>query len=162
MNTSIQKRMASRILGIGVSRIRVSADKEVGEALTREDVRQLIEKGLIVAIPPKGNSGGRRHHLLKQKGKRRRNKHGSRKGTQGARTPSKRKWMTQVRAQRSYLSSVRPRLDPDDYNATYRRIKGGMFRSRAHVRFYLTERELLKGAGKHPKKQAGQKAGAKD
>ena len=160
MDTHSQKRMAARILGIGVSRVRVSADKEVGEALTRDDVRQLIQKNLITILPAQGNPGGHRRHLLKQKEKGRRNKQGSRRGTASARTPTKQAWMKRIRAQRRALAAVRSRMEPADYVTTYRRIKGGMFRSVSHVRFYLRERELLKGsakarpAEKQPAKQA--------
>ncbi len=144
MDTHSQKRMAARLLGIGVSRIRVSQDKEVAEALTRDDVRELIKKGAITALPAQGNPGGHRRHLLKQKGKGRRNKHGSRRGTAGARTPAKQAWMKRIRAQRRFLADVRSQMEPADYVNTYRRTKGGMFRNVSHVRFYLRERELLK------------------
>lgn len=144
MYLSTQKRMAAKLLRVGLSRVRVQPSKEVGEALTREDVRQLIEKGLISAVPARGNPGSHRRHILKQKAKGRRSKHGSRKGTAGTRTPPKARWMKAIRAQRALLHELKPQMEQRDYVETYRKIKGGMFRSTAHVRFYLHERELLK------------------
>jgi len=54
MDLSSQKRIAADVLKCGITRVRITADgeamKEVEEALTREDIRALVRKGLIKKI----------------------------------------------------------------------------------------------------------------
>ena len=67
MNLSTQKRIAAEIMKCGVSRIRIKEDKDVEEALTREDIRNLIKKGLIKRIQKKGTSRVHARAILRQK-----------------------------------------------------------------------------------------------
>jgi large subunit ribosomal protein L19e len=168
-NIASQKRMASEILKCGRSRIKVTPGKDVDEALTREDVRNLIRKGSIRKIQKKGSSRAAARKILAQKKKGRRKGMGSRKGKMGARMPRKKRWMLTVKTLRIVIKDLRDsgRIERKDYRILYRRVKGGMFRNRKHIMLYIKEHELLKTAkpAKKPaaptKKPAAKKPAAK-
>ena len=143
MNLSTQKRLAASILKCGVSRVRIKQDKAVEEALTREDIRGLIERDLIWKIQKKGTARGKARKILSQKRKGRKRGPGSKKGIQVDR---KREWMSHIRAQRRILKSLRDsgNISKKDYRTVYLRAKGGMFRSKKHMLSYLKERDILK------------------
>ena len=90
-----QRRMAAAILSqkegrtVGVHRIWIDPDylEEVISAVQKDDVRRLIEDGVIKARPIKGTSRTRARKAAAQKAKGRRKGHGSRKGTSNARAP---------------------------------------------------------------------------
>jgi len=63
--------LAADILGVGVSRVKISPEAvdRLDEVVTKDDVRALINEGLIWAEPEKGVSRGRwrvRHMKKKQ------------------------------------------------------------------------------------------------
>lgn len=155
-NIASQKRMAADLLKCGTSRIRVTAGKEVEEALTRDDVRNMIRKGIIRKIQKKGNSRAAARKILAQKKKGRRKGMGSRKGSMGARMPRKKKWMMTVKTLRSVIKELRDsgRIERKDYRILYRRVKGGMFRNKKHIMLYIKEHELLKVPTKPAVKKA--------
>jgi len=145
MNLSTQKRIASEILKCGITRVRVKEDKDVGEALTREDIRVLIKKGLIWKIQKKGTSRAHARVRLKQKARGRRRGPGSKKGRI---VKKKENWMSIIRAQRKLLAELRDsdKLKKRDYGVLYLRAKGGMFRNKKHMLSYLKEHDYLKKA----------------
>ena len=154
MNLSYQKRVASGILKCGVHRVwvddRPEVQERISEAVTREDVRLLVVQRFIRKHQKKGISRGRAKAMANQRSKGRRRGHGSRKGHGGARTPKKGAWMTRVRALRKELSSLRAggEIDAAQYRRYYRRVKGGVYNSRNHLR-YNTEIDGVKlGGGK--------------
>jgi large subunit ribosomal protein L19e len=158
MDLRSQKSMAAKILKCGASRIRIDAGtedarKEIGEALTREDIRILIRKGLIRKVQKKGSSRAKTRKILIQKRKGRRKGTGSRKG--GRKTRKKAAWIRTARPLRRFLRKLRDsgQIDKKDYRKLYMRIKGGMFRNKKHLMFYLKEHELLKPIAKRPRKK---------
>ena len=132
-----QKRLASEITGAGKSRIRIDADRqeEVAGAVTRADVRKLIDGKVIRVVQKQGVSRGRGRKLDAQKAKGRRVGPGSRKGAKFARLPRKQRWIALIRALRGELFDLRDSgaIDRSVYREYYRRAKGGQFRSRAHM-----------------------------
>lgn len=155
MNLSSQKRIASKILKCGVSRVRIKAGKEVEEALTREDVRNLIRKGHIWKEQKKGTSKFNVKRKIKQKKKGRMRGHGSRKGTIGARKPRKEKWVESVRPLRRLLRELKDAgsIDNRVYRKIYVMIKGGAFRNKKHLLYYLKDHELMKVKTKKKKEK---------
>jgi large subunit ribosomal protein L19e len=133
--SNTQRRLAADILKCGDSRVWMdpSAGEKIKRAITRNDVRGLIADGLISKVRAKVN--GRRKHGKQERG--------SRKGASGARRGLKEKWLKMVRPQRQLLSEMRPAMKPLAYRKTYMLIKGGVFRSRAHLQAYLKEKKLL-------------------
>jgi large subunit ribosomal protein L19e len=144
MIISNQKRMAAQILSkkegrtVGIHRVWINPDylDEVSTAVQKDDIRQLIEDGLIKARPIKGISKGRARKAAEQKAKGRRKGPGSRKGTKNSRDPKKNRWMRLIRAQRRVLKNLRgdETLTPSEYRYYYRKAKGGSYRSVSHMR----------------------------
>ena len=143
MNLSYQKRVASGLLKCGVHRVwvddRPEVQERISEAVTRDDIRLLIVQKFIRKHQKKGISRGRAKAIANQRSKGRRRGHGSRKGHGGARTPKKEAWMTRVRALRKELASLRANgtINASQYRLYYRRIKGGVYNSRNHLRYNM-------------------------
>jgi large subunit ribosomal protein L19e len=146
MNLSIVKRLAAEVLGVGESRIYIDPSKleEAASVITKEDVRKLIEKGVISVKPIKGTSRARARlrRLKKRRGLRR--GEGSREGSVA--DLEKRLWITRVRALRRYLKMLRDRrlIDKKAYRRLYKLVKGGVFQSRAHLKEYIKQQGLLR------------------
>lgn len=147
-NLSNQKRIASKVLGCGVHRVWLNPDalEEIVVAITRDDIRNQIVSGNVKAEPIKGISRGRaRARDIKRKYGHCKG-HGSRKGTKGARNPSKEQWMKKIRALRKRLKELRAdgSLDKSTYCKIYRKAKGGEYRSVAHLNAHLKSDKLIK------------------
>ncbi len=145
----VQRRLAAEILKVGINRIVFDRNrlKEISEAVTREDIKRLIEEGAIKARKEKGISRGRVREREKKKRKR---GHGKRKGKKTARYPRKKMWINKIRAQRRILKELRDKgvLDRKTYRKLYLMAKGGYFRSKAHLLEYVKqmvgENDILK------------------
>ena len=134
---SNQRRLAAALLKCGEGRVWIdpASQEELADAVTRADVRSAIKAGVIRAKRVKGTSRGRarRHDAEVDRG--RHAGPGSRRGTPSSRVPRKERWIRRIRAQRDLLSGLRDekKITPAVYRQFYRRAKGGMFRSRAHL-----------------------------
>ncbi len=130
-NLKTQKRIAAGVLGIGETRVWVNpeAATDVAQAMTREDVRGLIEQGLIQEKPAKKQTRARAKRWEVLKKKRKGIGHGKRKGTKSSRKSSKVKWMEKVRSQRSFLKGILEKkiIDARAYRKYYLRVKGGSY-----------------------------------
>ncbi len=127
------KQLAARTYGVGVSRVKIMDPEQAKDVITREDVRNLVKKGVIVITKKKGTSRGRARILEKKRKKGRRRGPGSRKGKRTARKPKKEQWMERVRALRKVLKEIRP----ENYRKLYRMVKGGYFKSKKHLLNYI-------------------------
>jgi large subunit ribosomal protein L19e len=148
MDLSFQRRIAASILECGENRIWMdpNALEDIASAATKEDVRKLVEDGVIKRKSVKGISRARvnKRHMQRKKG--RRKGHGSRKGKKGARIPSKRLWIIRIRALRKRLRNLRDEgaIDRRTYRVLYRKAKGGEFRNVAHLNAYLAALGAMK------------------
>ena len=139
-----QKRLAAQIFSkrdgrpVGVHRVWIDPQKldDVSDAVQKEDVRRLIDEGVIKARPFVGTSRSRARKAAAQKAKGRRSGQGSRKGSANARNPRKSRWMRTIRAQRKELKGMREddSISSSEYRYYYRKAKGGSYRSIAHMR----------------------------
>ena len=86
VNLKTKKRLVSRIVGVGVNRVRFDNDHldDVADAITRDDIRSLITANTITIKSFTGTSHGRAQAKRIQKAKRG-TKQGSKKGRKGAR-----------------------------------------------------------------------------
>ncbi len=147
------KRMAADLLKCGRNRVWISDDPKFEELLegtiTRADVRIAVSSHAIAKLPIQGQARGRVRRVKVQRRKGRRRGPGSRRGTAGARTPPKGRWIRQVRPQRALLKGFRSagRIDPVTYRRFYLRAKGGMFRSKAHLEAQLKAEGRLREVG---------------
>jgi large subunit ribosomal protein L19e len=148
MNLTTQKRLAASILKNGINRVWIdpSQGEEISRAITREGVKQLIDQKAIKAKPKKGISSYRSKKLTEQKKKGKKKGRGSIKGAKYARTPKKQAWMTNIRALRKNLKSMRDsrEIDPTTYRKLYRMAKGGAFRSKSYMKTYARDHDLIK------------------
>jgi len=138
--SNLQKKLAARILKVGESKVWLDPEKikDVKAAITKSDVRKLISQGTIKVLPEK---------LPKPKEKRRRRKGaGRRKGSMFAKITEKERWISTVRPLRKMLKELREtkQIDKPTYRKLYLLVKGGMFRSRSHLKIYMEQHGLLK------------------
>ncbi|MEM0449007.1 MAG: 50S ribosomal protein L19e [Methanomassiliicoccales archaeon] len=141
MDLKNQKRMAAQILKCGESRVWIDPNRieDAADAITRADIRTAIESGTIRALPKQGISRGRTRYKLAQRKKGRRRGPGSRKGTSGARSPSKEDWIQTIRPIRKELRRLRDegKISRSVYREFYMKAKGGMFKSRKNLVSHL-------------------------
>ncbi len=133
MSLQTVKRLAADIFGVGVNKIKITDVKEAEGALTREDVRQLIEKGAVTKRPRQGR---------RSKEKKKKRGPGSKKGKK---SQGKEEWMKKVRSQRRLLRELVSQgvLPKEDKRAIYMKIKGGLFRSKRALVQYLKDNEYI-------------------
>jgi large subunit ribosomal protein L19e len=148
MKLDKKRRMAAELLGVGVNRVWIDPSKQadVAVALTSEDIRKLIQRGVIQARPERGTSRARARERAKKRKKRKRVGPGSRKGAKKARTPRKRRWIQTVRPLRRRLKELKRSglITTTQYRKLYRMIKGGAFKSKAHLETYLKEKGIVR------------------
>ena len=143
-----QRRMAASILKCGKNRVWMDQDRldEIAQAVTKEDIRVLINGNAIQSKQKKGISKGRKRYVLNQKQKGRRRGYGSRKGAKYARFPRKQRWIKTIRPLRALLKELRSEgsITPSAYRRYYLKAKGGEFRSRRHLQTHLISDGVLK------------------
>ncbi len=143
-----QRRMAASIMKCGVHRVWMDHDRldEIARAVTKDDVRILVNGKAIRARQKKGISSGRKKYLISQKEKGRRKGYGSRKGAKFARFPRKKQWIHIIRPIRGYLCELRDKglISPSIYRRYYLKAKGGEFRNKRHLRTHLVQDNVLK------------------
>lgn len=147
MDLEMQKRIAADILNVGEGRVWIDPERtaEVSTAITRTDVKQLIGEGAIKAKPEESISRDSARKRMKQRSKGRRSGPGTRKGAKEGRKSQKEEWIGKVRALRRELRELRDEgeIDSSKYRELYRRVKGGAFRSKEHLKSYLKTRGIL-------------------
>ena len=152
MNVSNQKRIAAQILKCGVNRVWFDETRldEIKEAITKSDLRRLVGDKAIKAKPLKNTSRFAARKKLKQKRKGRQKGTGKRKGKRTARLPTKKAWMIKIRLQREFLKELKDKklISASNYRILYRKAKGGFFRSKRHIKLYVTENKLFENVKK--------------
>lgn len=148
MNLKNQRRLASELLKCGVNRVWIDPNRtdDTTDAITRGDIRVLINSGAIAARQKKGVSRGRAKFELAQRKKGRQRGQGSRRGKKGARKPSKEIWMQAIRPMRKKLKELREtgKIDTRTYRSYYMKAKGGQFKSRPHMESHMRAEGILK------------------
>lgn len=146
MNLSVQKRIAAEVLNCGVHRVWLDTERseEISMAITREDIRKLVHRGLVRKRPEKTQSHVRARKRALQRKKGSRKGYGKRKGSSNARFSEKARWMQRIRALRRELKKMRDTryIEKRVYRNLYMMAKGGAFRSVAHLQAYLEEHGL--------------------
>ena len=143
-----QKRLSAQILKCGKNRIRFNPEalEEIKEAITKADIRSLINQGLITKKRLLNTSRFWSRKIKRQKSHGKRKGFGSRKGKKTARLKPKRVWINKIRLQREFIKSLRNQntINSGIYHELYMKSKGGYFRSLRHLKLYLQERGLFK------------------
>jgi large subunit ribosomal protein L19e len=148
MKLTTQKRLAADVMKVGKSRVWIDPEfeDEVSLAITRDDIRRLVDEGAIQKKPIRGVSRGRARHKLKQKRKGQRSGPGKKKGKATSKLSGKDRWMMKIRPMRKELRKLRNegKITPRVYRELYLKAKGNAFRNTAHLRTYISERRLSK------------------
>lgn len=135
VNINLKRRLVARMMGVGTERIWIDPEhlEDITDIDTREDVRILIRKGYIKILSIEGQ---RIHRHKKKRGP------GSKKGKRSARMPRKRLWIMKVRSQRKFLRVLRDKgkITRGQYRKLYMLVKGGMFRSKSHLKSHIQQR----------------------
>ena len=128
-----QKRLAADVLDVGKGRVWLDPDEqeEIAEAITREDIRDLVDQGIIKAKNTQGNSRGRARERDAKRSYGHQKGQGKRKGKAGARESRKDSWVSRIRAQRKRLKELRKEgtIDRTQYRELYNKASGGEFDS---------------------------------
>ncbi|MGC9132844.1 MAG: 50S ribosomal protein L19e [Nanopusillaceae archaeon] len=148
MDLSLQRRLAAEILNVGEDRVWIDPTKteEVSKALSKQDIKELINKGIIRKKQVEGQSRTWARYIHEQKKKGRRRGQGSRKGGKKARSDKKEEWMKKIRSLRKLLKKLRDEkiIDKHIYRDLYRKAKGGEFKNKRSILLYLKEKGILK------------------
>lgn len=126
------KRLAADILGVGKSRVRILNPKKAADALTRDDVRELISQGFVSSVQKTG-VGRTKREKSRGRGRRR-----------GSKALGKVLWMRKVRAQRKFLVSVKKRMESKSYRKAYVMVKGNAFKDVATLKSFLADNKMFK------------------
>lgn len=126
MNLRSKKQLVARTMNVGLDRIMLNESRldEIKEALTRQDIKDLIKNGAIKIKDAKG-----RKKIKKRKTKRR---GGSRKKSVGSR---KRDYINLVRKLRDTIKKLKKAgtIDQKQYIDLRKKIKSSYFKSRANL-----------------------------
>ena len=142
VNLKAKKRLAARVTGVGVHRIKFDTDHldDVADAITRENIRSLITANTITIKPYTGTSKGRAQTKKDQKNKRGTTQ-GSKQGRKGARVGKKEVYVAKVRSLRRLLKIAKDRKDltNPEFWALYKKVGGNTVRNKAHLRLLMDE-----------------------
>ncbi len=143
VNLRSKKRLVSRIVGVGIHRVKFDNDHldDITDAITRVNIRSLITANTIKIKRIVGTSHGRAT-LKKIQRKKRGTKQGSKKGRKGARVGKKRVHITKVRALRWRLkvSKERKEITNKEFWELYKMVGGNTIRNVAHLRSLIDEK----------------------
>ncbi|PLW79574.1 50S ribosomal protein L19e [Candidatus Woesearchaeota archaeon] len=147
MKLNNQKKLAAKIFKGSPKRVTLDTSKldQIKEAITKFDIKGLISNGVITERPKRGVSRARARKAQEQRKKGRQSGPGSRSGKKTARVPKKEAWMNKIRLQRSFLQELKEKelVEPKVFRDLYRKAKGGFFRSRRHIKIYMTDNNLF-------------------
>lgn len=144
MTIATVRRLAADIFNVGENKVKISPDglKEAEGALTRADVKGLIDKGIVKKMPNLGRASTK---------KRFRRGHGHRKGS--STQDSKKVWMVKIRSQRKFLRLMisTGALKKTDNKIFYSKLKSGIFRNKKAFLLYLKDNKFVKQDYEPPK-----------
>lgn len=146
MRLTTQKKLAASVLRCSHKRVQFVPDRlaDIKEAITKADIKSLVNDGLIKEIPARGVSRVRARHRQNQRKKGLQRGAGKRKGKKTAIVPRKEAWMARIRVQRVLLKELRAKkiIDQSAFKNLYRKAKGGFFRNKRHIKIYIEENKL--------------------
>ena len=141
MNLRSQRRMSAEVLGCSQKKVWMDSNEaeDISKAITKADVRRLIQKGIIKKKTQNEQSRGRARKILRQKKLGRRKGKGSRKGKKHSLVSSKSNWMKNIRSLRKTLKEMRDssKITQSQYRKLYMMAKGGRFKSKSNMNLYI-------------------------
>ena len=141
-----QRRLAAQILKIGQNRVWINPEfmDDVEGAITRQEIRKLINEKVIVPLPVKGVSRSRAKTIRGKKKLGRRSGPGSVTGAGYAKVTQKEAWMLKIRSLRRKLRELKASrvITETTYTQYYRMAGSGRFDSVAELERNLKENDL--------------------
>lgn len=135
MSVKFARRIAGQILGRGENalKLRPESIEDIKKAITRDDVRKLIETGAIVAVKTKGELHRKARPEKKKRGP------GKRRGSSKARRG--RVWEKKVRSQRMLLKRLKlmKKVDSATFKRYYLLVKGNAFPDKRSLLLHLSD-----------------------
>lgn len=148
MKLNTQKRIAAKVLKIGINKVSFDTEKldEIKEAITKSDIRSLVKNKVISKKAGNSQSRVRARKIKEQKKKGNRKGPGSKSGTKKARSNPKTLWVRKIRVLREFLRELKDndKINSKDYRNLILKSKGGYFRSKRHIKLYITEHRMVK------------------
>lgn len=142
VNLRAKKRLAARVTGVGVHRIKFDTDHldDIADAITRQNIRSLITANTIKIKPFTGTSRGRAQEKKDQRNKRGTTQ-GSKQGSKGARVGKKEVYVAKVRSLRRLLKIAKDRKDltNPEFWILYKKVGGNTVRNKAHLILLMEE-----------------------
>ncbi len=135
MDLTKKKELAARTLGVGVGRIRFNANSigEIKEAITKQDIRDLVAAKAIFVNPIKGR---------KANSPRKRRRAGSIRMRPNNR---KREYIILTRKLRSYLSEIRKqgKITNDEFATLRKGIRSRVFKNKNNLKEHI---QIMQGS----------------
>lgn len=133
---SLQRKLAAKIMKVGTTKVWINPENiaDVKNAITGADVRKMISHGYIKVRKDKIRFPTKLKSTKRSPGRTR--------GKAGAVYNKKRRWINTVRPLREMIKTLKAegKIDKETYKRTYMLIKGGSFRSRAHLKLHLEQK----------------------
>lgn len=133
-NLNKRKALAAKVLGVGKGRIILDETKlaEIKEAITKQDIRDFYEQGII--------------RIRDSKGRLAKDKRTTRRGPGKIKLkikPGKRAYITLTRKLRKYLKEIKKqgKINPDKYLEFRKKIKAKMFKDKQHLKDHMEGKE---------------------
>ena len=132
MNLTKKKELAKKVLKVGKDRIAFVDARidEIKEAITRQDILDLVKEGAIIVKPIKG----RKRKIKKRK---------SRSTGNIRKTPTmrKRNYIILVRKLRSYVAELKRQkeITNEEFILLRKKIRNKDFKNKAHLKEYVQE-----------------------
>ena len=130
MNLRKRKQLASKVLGVGKNKILFDESRlaEIKEAITKQDIRDLFQSGLI--------------SIKETRGRRKNIKRKTRRGPGKIKIKvvnRKRNYMLLVRKLRRHIKEIKiqGKISKEQYEELRKKIKSSEFKSKAHLKEYL-------------------------
>ena len=127
MKLDLKKRLAANTLGVGLGKVEFQTDRldEIKEAITRQDIRDLVASGAIKIKDPKG-----RKKNVKRKNRRKTGKIRKKVNTR------KQDYVIMTRKLRKYISELRKRgkLETEAYKEIRKKIRNRIYKSKRNLR----------------------------
>lgn len=138
---ALQKRLAASVLKVGQNKVCFDNSRidDIREAITKEDIKQLVKEKAIKKKPFKGTKrrAGKKRQKRKRKGRRR--GVGKRKKIVNKR---KKEYMVKIRKFRTYIRELKlnKNITAKESNILMKLAKAGMFRSKKEIKEKLKKK----------------------
>lgn len=146
MSLKSQRRLASDIMKIGEGRVWIDPERidYVEAAITREEIRKLVNEGVIKSLPKKGVCRVRARILKEKRKKGLRRGPGGKSGPARSKISKKEAWINRIRPIRRRLNELKNSraISESVYRQMYDMSESGAFKSKAELERHLRTHNL--------------------